>query len=114
MSEEITFEIEDYDQLRRLVSEAKAKIEEIEQLLLVEIDEDVPLKVQLCKRIHEEGGVVSNQRRQELANEVGMTHQAASAMLSWGGRYITRIANDNIALTERGVELLQRYGLIPE
>ena len=115
MSERVgaEFSESEYERLRELVSEIKGKVEELERAIAIEVDEQTPLKYQLMKRLHDEGGVVSKQRFNELAEEVGYRDaRGAQGVFAWGGKYFTMIAGERVAITPKGTSRLKEKGLI--
>ena len=103
----------DYDRIIELVSEMKERIEELESLIFDEEDEEVRPKYRLLLRIHEEGGVVSKDKFNELAYEVGYPDlRGPQGMFAYGGKYVTRIGENRVGITPRGIERLRQLGLI--
>lgn len=109
----IEFDEMDYQRMIRLFKEIKERINELEGIISIEEREEPPLKYRLLKRINEEGGVVTKQRFNELAEEVGYPDpRGPQGLFAYGGRYVTQIAGDRVAITTKGTQLLQEVGLI--
>lgn len=108
----------DLEHLRALVEEIQEDMKTLSQ----KIDEVVSYisgesgppkkKFLLLKQIHEEGDAVTKERFNDIGRELGYDIRGLQGLFSWGGRYVTRIAGNKIALTEKGIDALRKRGLI--
>jgi len=109
----LTFTEDEYDRIIELLSLIKRSVTELESLVCDEEEDEVSLKYRLLLRIHEEGGVITKQRFNELALEVGYPDlRGPQGMFAYGGKYVTKIAGDRVAITQRAIEKLRQKGLI--
>ena len=114
MSDETIIEFSkiEYERLIQLIAEIKERLEELEKLTSEE-EEEIPLKYLLIKRIYEEGGVITKRRFYELAKEIGYKdRRGPQGLFSYGGKYVTLITGDQVAVTPRGVKRLEEKGII--
>jgi len=108
----------DLERLRALAQDVQGDIESLSRKIdelasLISGESDSPgRKFLLLRRIHEEGDAVAKERFDSIGDELGYDPRGVQGLLSWGGKYVTRIAGNKIALTEKGIEALRRRGLI--
>lgn len=108
----VEFTKEEYDRLRDLIEGIKHDLGELETLVRVEASEEIELKYKVLLGIHEEGGIVTKARFDEIGEELGYDKRGLQGFFAWGGRFVTRIAGDKVALTQAGINRLKRLGLI--
>jgi hypothetical protein len=49
----------------------------------------------------------------KIGEELGYDIRGIQGLLAWGGKYLTMIAGNKVALKEKGIERLKVLGLIP-
>lgn len=109
--EKVEFTKEEYDRIREVLENMRSAIEELQELMRIEPGE-IERKYQVLLRIHEEGGVVSKERFNEIGEELGYDKRGLQGLFAWGGKYITMIAGKKVALKEKGIDRLKALGLI--
>ena len=108
----------DLERLRALIEEVqedmKALSQKVDEIVSYISGESGPPKRKflLLKQIHEEGDAVTKERFNNIGLELDYDIRGLQGLLAWGGRYVTRIAGNKIALTEKGIDALRKRGLI--
>jgi len=69
-------------------------------------------KYMVLLRLYEEGSIVTKKRFNEIGKELGYDIRGLQGFFAWGGKFVTLIAGDRVALTETAVKRLKQLNLI--
>ena len=104
---------QEYERTLELITELKQNIAELEALFYENDDEERSRKYRLLVKLHKEGGVISKQRFNDIALEVGYPDlRGPQGMFAYGGKYVTKIAGDRVGITQRAIDRLRQKDLI--
>ena len=93
------------------ITKIKSSIDAIERIFS-EGTAEIKKKYRLLQKIYEEDQIISKERFDQIAVELGYDKRGAQGLFAWGGKYLNKIAGGRVALTEKAIEKLRELGLV--
>ena len=102
----------DIDAVRARVEDLEASLESLKQLLDAGDTTELKPKYRVLRDVYRAGGIVSRDRWQEIGREHGYDDARGLAGLFAHGKWVEKIMDDQVALTDYAAEKLQETGIV--